>query len=368
MFLTKLNPFSLPSGRRDDAYGLAVIRGFLILSVIIILFVSCTQQSGHFLSILGLSCSIAVSSLMVGGFFGFLFGIPRRLQESRSVANPDNGKYTDNTNLEEISDWLTKIIVGISLTQLPKIYRLFDILCKQLSTAFKDYLLPDFSYSYSGAIVVFFFLCGFLAVYLWARTYLMQSLSGKATAELKRTMLIQDLEYKKKEFQKTATRIQTIENRAEYSNIIQKAAPDEPKVYNDCQKGRWGGKMKDEFYQIKATVSKKDNLNVQSLVKFSIEATRENLDKVKIAYFMLHDSFLPDMIRMVAHKTGETTIEYEFSAYEAFTVGIVLEKTDGTVSKYEVDLNLLENLPDGFQYTDTLPTIEQINTSLSDLS
>lgn len=151
-------------------------------------------------------------------------------------------------------------------------------------------------------------------------------------------------------------------------SIIQKADPDDSKVYNDCQKGRWGGKMKDESYQVKATVSKKDNLNVQSLVKFSVEASRENLDKVKTVYFMLHDSFLPDMIRKVEHKTGEPKIEYEFSAYEAFTVGVVIEKTDGTVSKYEVDLNLLENLPEGFQYTDTLQTIEQINSTLADLS
>jgi len=30
-------------------------------------------------------------------------------------------KYMPNTNLEDVSDWLTKIIIGVTLTQLTKI-------------------------------------------------------------------------------------------------------------------------------------------------------------------------------------------------------------------------------------------------------
>lgn len=41
-------------------------------------------------------------------------------------------------------------------------------------------------------------------------------------------------------------------------------------------------------------------------------------------------------------------MEIEFPAYEAFTVGVVIESTDASVSVYEVDLNQLKSLPEGF--------------------
>jgi hypothetical protein len=75
---------------------------------------------------------VALAALMIGGFGGFLFGIPRRLQEAApSVQPPASGTplskgaerslYAGNTNLEQISDWLTKIIVGIGLVEATKI-------------------------------------------------------------------------------------------------------------------------------------------------------------------------------------------------------------------------------------------------------
>jgi len=45
--------------------------------------------------------------------------VPRSLQEVPS-ANGQPG-YSGNTNLEQISDWLTKILVGVGLTQLREI-------------------------------------------------------------------------------------------------------------------------------------------------------------------------------------------------------------------------------------------------------
>jgi len=55
---------------------------------------------------------------------------------------------------------------------------------------------------------------------------------------------------------------------------------------------------------------------------------------------------------------GTNTVILDFPAYEAFTVGVA----GGSV--YEVDLNERPNLPDGFKYTDTLLTIDDINEQL----
>lgn len=77
----------------------------------------------------GMACVFAASSL--GAAFGFIFGIPRVLQ--RRPGSIEKGQqfaitektgsqlFFTNTSLEEISDWLTKIIVGIGLVQFTTI-------------------------------------------------------------------------------------------------------------------------------------------------------------------------------------------------------------------------------------------------------
>jgi hypothetical protein len=64
---------------------------------------------------------VAASAAMIGGLLGFLFGIPRALQQASVVVpdptmpliQPASASDAPNTNLEQISDWLTKILVGV---------------------------------------------------------------------------------------------------------------------------------------------------------------------------------------------------------------------------------------------------------------
>jgi hypothetical protein len=78
-----------------------------------------------------LSSLFAAASTLSGWLLGLLFGIPRTLARANlpppatgasgggagasSAAAPSSRV---NTNLEDISDWLTKTIVGVGLTQL----------------------------------------------------------------------------------------------------------------------------------------------------------------------------------------------------------------------------------------------------------
>lgn len=78
----------------------------------------------------------SLACLIAGGFVGFLFGIPRILQSDTAAAprpvsqpgesgtafeTPVASNYRPNTNLDQISDWLTKIIVGLGLVNLQKV-------------------------------------------------------------------------------------------------------------------------------------------------------------------------------------------------------------------------------------------------------
>jgi tetratricopeptide (TPR) repeat protein len=63
----------------------------------------------------------AAWALAVGALTGFLFGIPRTLQREDSQQATNGRSQKVNTNLEQISDWLTKILVGVGLTQLQRL-------------------------------------------------------------------------------------------------------------------------------------------------------------------------------------------------------------------------------------------------------
>ncbi len=81
-----------------------------------------------FLEALGKSGLLTLGFAAVGVLFGFLFGIPKSLQEKPAEATSGGGTDREtsrpvvsgerHTNIVEISDWLTKIIVGVGLTQL----------------------------------------------------------------------------------------------------------------------------------------------------------------------------------------------------------------------------------------------------------
>jgi tetratricopeptide (TPR) repeat protein len=89
-----------------------------------------SEGAGKVVSIFSHGTLIAVAFGSIGSLIGFLFGIPRTLQSEAPVARAKNqeagqpeGKENSygqaiNTNLEQISDWLTKILVGVGLTQL----------------------------------------------------------------------------------------------------------------------------------------------------------------------------------------------------------------------------------------------------------
>jgi hypothetical protein len=73
-----------------------------------------------------------------------------------------------NTNLEQISDWLTKIIVGVTLVEInPALARL-----GQAASLIAKSLGGEHQLSFGYAILVYFSTSGFLGSYLLTRLYL----------------------------------------------------------------------------------------------------------------------------------------------------------------------------------------------------
>lgn len=121
----------------------------------------------------GLLLTIVLASLLVGIFLGFLFGIPRlNKQYNPSTDYAKMHKYKPNTNLEDISDWLTKIIVGVSLTQASKIPNYLENLAQSILTKNKCVFICDYAQAIIIALIILFSISGFIIGYFYTRVYL----------------------------------------------------------------------------------------------------------------------------------------------------------------------------------------------------
>jgi hypothetical protein len=105
------------------------------------------------------------AAFFVGGITGFVFGVPR----TRTADDIFGSRRHDNTNLEEISDWLTKILVGLGLVEFRPVIDFLGSISAQIGAPIDA--------GQGGANLValssllFGFICGFVYFYLWARVW-----------------------------------------------------------------------------------------------------------------------------------------------------------------------------------------------------
>lgn len=152
-----------------------------------------------------IALGLAGACLLVGVLLGFLFGIPRSLQSQEGETtrrqqqqNPlasatgaaaknesPSMQYRANTNLEQISDWLTKILVGVGLTQLNNLPALF----KSAGGFFGGPLGGGSSGSvFAVCVILYFTIVGFLAAYLWTRLFLGSELAKADLAAINQSV------------------------------------------------------------------------------------------------------------------------------------------------------------------------------------
>jgi hypothetical protein len=117
----------------------------------------------------------ATASFAAGALVGFIFGIPRTLATADSSQATADGSehpiYGTNTNLEQISDWLTKILVGVGLVQIGQIGGAIDDLASGVEKG-----LGSNGHAVAVTLMVSFAITGFLCSYLYTRMRLQSAL------------------------------------------------------------------------------------------------------------------------------------------------------------------------------------------------
>jgi hypothetical protein len=130
-------------------------------------------QPGRSISILFL-ISVAMASL--GGILGLIFGIPRQLpapdkdsnatRQSLPAEPSGQVRMAFNTNLQDVSDWVTKLIVGISLVELTNILSFFERNVTAISQE------TGMQKAVIASVVLYYLIVGFILTYYWTQTNL----------------------------------------------------------------------------------------------------------------------------------------------------------------------------------------------------
>lgn len=121
--------------------------------------------------VFALATLVATCAFAVGGLLGFLFGIPQYLA---GQSDPERKQFTyqPNTNLTQVSDWLTKIIIGVGLVQFGQLVDAIGELGNRLGPSLGGGESGD---SFAIALVIGFFVIGLLVGYLYTRLKLQQA-------------------------------------------------------------------------------------------------------------------------------------------------------------------------------------------------
>jgi hypothetical protein len=172
----------MPKRSRSPATGATGIRNpfrayrpMLLWSLAALVFASFlvwihSVQSPNGLTVATFGLLLAFSAFVVGALTGFLFGIPRALQQRDDATSVEVAeRYAVNTNLEQISDWLTKILVGVGLVQLTQVPKGFGQLSNMLAPGLGG---TSSSPMIAGLVMTLFASLGFFLGYLLTRTYL----------------------------------------------------------------------------------------------------------------------------------------------------------------------------------------------------
>jgi hypothetical protein len=142
------------------------------LWTIVILIYSLSMPSGVRWSVFATAVITGSCSFLAGGLVGLLFGIPRSAALGAAGSTPTS-RYQANSNLVEVSDWLTKIIVGVGLVQIGRLEPALSRLAANLKSPLGA---QPSSAAFGMALVIANVLLGFLFFYLWSRSLLQRDL------------------------------------------------------------------------------------------------------------------------------------------------------------------------------------------------
>lgn len=417
--------------------GLAAA-GFILLLVL-------AFQQKHVAYFLAWSVIAAGAALVIGGALGLLFGLPTAsavviapaaastsqtttgnfvatgrpasgTMDAGQTETPSTGGsptsspsfdpsslgYRESTSLEQVADWLTKIIIGLTLTQ----YNIWEAKFERMATNLTTALFygsapgtppPQASPIPGGMLLAFYAIIGFVVSYLWMRRFFIlemvtarrdaiEAMARRGVAEEQRAnlKLLEDRELaahnaiRRREQMDLDREMETARARGlaarapvvatsppppsidDLKGVLEKAKalvppgssaltklttlietlPEPKPEPDDPWRGKFGGKSSAAGASLEAAVSPTSN---PSTFKVDLVVRGgKNAAGTKVLYFLHHTFGLEPRVSILG---ADDRAPLQLYAWGAFTVGALLE--DGTT--LELNLATLPGAPDLFR-------------------
>jgi hypothetical protein len=361
MFQTIKDFFAPTNSKKDaDITMKGLLQVFVISLFLIPLFLTVNFYDSSPLFVFTNTAVIILAISISGFLLGFIFGIPRsvrfRFDKTKDkFANMEGGDnvLADNTNLEEISDWITKIIIGLTLIESRKIIRMIENGADSIAKSYPvcggaicDINLFVFSY----CLMLFFAGYGFFGGYFWARTLFGNILitSRKESESLQREIAMlsnRNLSNADESDEKGALGIIDSENtltslKEKVADLLKPTTGSNP---DDTQKGRWGGLSSNNDRLLTAKVQP----SLLGLYDVIIEVTSTDIIAnpiISTVVILLDSTFTENEIYL---KPINNVAKVTVVAYEAFTIAALCDNLE---TKLELDLQEQKGLPPKFYY------------------
>ena len=184
--------------KEDDRPPWWIFATFLIVAIIVLASLAWTVGSA---TLLFVELLLAAASSCIGGLLGFLFGMPRGPADVSPDSSEDGAsdlQYRPGNNLEQISDWLTKILIGVGLVELGEMRTILSQIGQ--AVALSVAAAPATANVVSQVVIVTFLIVGFLVSFLWTRIYYgpLQTRVDKGVIDSLRGQLRREKEEKEK--------------------------------------------------------------------------------------------------------------------------------------------------------------------------
>jgi hypothetical protein len=306
---------------------------------------------------LGTALMWAVAWFCAGTLLGFIFGIPKSTRDSQpppppappqsgpSADKPDGAapapapapnkpRYETNNNLAEVSDWLTKIIVGLGLINLKQAPHYLRLAAETLRPCFGENCYLPFGIS----LIVGFSSLGFLFGNVFTRLFLARAIAdADPSAQLPDTVKELGIGGKTKEGRPPPT--------LELAAVEGAGAPAPAALVSndDPEKGKWGGQDTANGRQLKANIKAIPGARDLFSVQLTVLSTATEKPLSGYVVFHLHPSFRQ---RRVPVPVTDGVATLVLAAWGAFTVGA---ECDNNSTKLELDLGTVPGAPDLFR-------------------
>lgn len=168
------NMFKSPT-TETGRFGASLIIGGGIYSAIVLIIVLIVCWS-HWQDA-GLALGIVFAGATAGILIGFTFGIPK-LATTPQEELTAQGRLVSNSNFGRVSDWLTTIVIGLSIAQFGKVLDGVRWLGSAYSDVFSTDLGDPAAAAFGISLTFSSIGIGFVMMFMWTSTRLLEVFEG----------------------------------------------------------------------------------------------------------------------------------------------------------------------------------------------